>query len=118
MLPGVITRIWATVAVVLGIALIVISADKFVEGMKKARFTTWHEPFFTGLTIVSIGTSAPELSCRCRSLDGSPVALGNALGQTLPISRSCLGSQHLYFRYSFQNPVARTSFTHPYLSRV
>ena len=61
--------IWATVAVVLGIALTVISADKFVEGAASLASRLGMSHFLIGLTIVSdwhIGTRATGV--RCRSL--------------------------------------------------
>ena len=77
--------IWATVAVVLGIALTVISADKFVEGASSLASRLGMSHFLIGLTIVSIGTSAPELLVSAvAAFEGSPgLALGNALGSNI-----------------------------------
>ena len=81
--------IWATVAVVLGIALTVISADKFVEGAASLASRLGMSHFLIGLTIVSIGTSAPELLVSAvAAFEGSPgLALGNALDLISPILR-------------------------------
>ena len=86
--------IWATVAVVLGIALTVISADKFVEGSASLASRLGMSHFLIGLTIVSIGTSAPELLISAvAAFEGSPgLALGNALGSNITNIALVLGT--------------------------
>ena len=93
--------IWATVAVVLGIALIVISADKFVEGAASLASRLGMSHFLIGLTIVSVGTSAPELLVSAvAAFDGSPgLALGNALGSNITNIALVLGVTAFIFRY-------------------
>ena len=75
---------WAAVAVIGGIALAVLSADKFVEGAANLASRLGMSNLLIGLTIISIGTSAPELLVSAvAASNGSPsLALGNALGQT------------------------------------
>ena len=77
--------LWAIVAVVIGISLTVASADKFVDGAASlaSRFGMSH--FLIGLTIVSVGTSAPELLVSTvAAYEGTPgLALGNALGSNI-----------------------------------
>ena len=77
--------LWAIVAVVIGILLTVASADKFVDGAGSlaSRFGMSH--FLIGLTIISIGTSAPELLVSTvAAYQGAPgLALGNALGSNI-----------------------------------
>ena len=51
----------AIVATIVGIALTVVSADKFVDGASALADRLGMSHFLIGLTIVSIGTSAPEL---------------------------------------------------------
>ena len=86
--------IWATVAVVLGIALTVTSADKFVEGAASLASRLGMSHFLIGLTIVSIGTSAPELLVSAvAAFEGSPgLALGNALGSNITNIALVLGA--------------------------
>ena len=86
--------IWATVAVVLGIALTVVSADKFVEGAASLASRLGMSHFLIGLTIVSIGTSAPELLVSAvAAFEGSPgLALGNALGSNITNIALVLGT--------------------------
>ncbi len=72
-------------AVVLGLALLVWSADAFVDG---AAATAHHHkvpPLLVGMVIVGFGTSAPELVVSTlAALDGTPyLALGNAWGSNI-----------------------------------
>ena len=77
--------LWPIVAVVVGIALTIVSADKFVDGAASLASRLGMSHFLIGLTIVSIGTSAPELLVSVvAAYEGSPaLALGNALGSNI-----------------------------------
>ncbi|GAA6141566.1 calcium/sodium antiporter [Hydrogenophaga sp. 5NK40-0174] len=72
-------------AVITGLALLVWSADAFVDG---AAATAHHHkvpPLLVGMVIVGFGTSAPELVVSTlAALDGTPyLALGNAWGSNI-----------------------------------
>ena len=86
--------IWPIVAVVLGIGLTVISADKFVEGAANLATRLGMSHFLIGLTIVSVGTSSPELLVSAvAAANGSPsLALGNALGSNITNITLVLGA--------------------------
>ena len=85
---------WATVAVIGGIALTVLSADKFVEGAASLASRLGMSHLLIGLTIISIGTSAPELLVSAvAAFNGSPnLALGNALGSNITNIALVLGA--------------------------
>ena len=85
---------WAAVAVIGGIALAVLSADKFVEGAANLASRLGMSNFLIGLTIISIGTSAPELLVSAvAAFNGSPnLALGNALGSNITNIALVLGA--------------------------
>lgn len=70
---------------VLGIAALVWSADRFVEGAAAIANHYGLSPLMIGLTIVSIGTSAPEIlvSANAALDESSGLAVGNALGSNL-----------------------------------
>ena len=99
----------AIVAVIGGIALIVLSADKFVEGAANlaSRFGMSH--FLIGLTIVSIGTSAPEIMVSAvAAFNGSPgLALGNALGSNIANIGLVLGATAFIFPLVVSRPLVR-----------
>jgi cation:H+ antiporter len=72
-------------AIVAGFALLTWSADRFVAGASALAFNLNISPLIIGLTIVSLGTSAPEiLVSAVASLQGNGgLAIGNALGSNI-----------------------------------
>ena len=71
-----------------GLVVLVIAADKFVSGTAAIARNLGVSPLLIGLTIVGLGTSAPEiLVSAIASLHGNKgLAVGNAWGRILPIS--------------------------------
>ena len=72
-------------AVLLGLIVLVWSADKFVIGAAATARHLGMSPLLVGLTIVSIGTSAPEMFVSAMAaIDGAGnLAIGNALGSNI-----------------------------------
>jgi len=72
-------------AIVGGFALLTWSADRFVVGASAIAYNLKVSPLIIGLTIVSIGTSAPEiLVSAVAAWQGNPgLAVGNALGSNI-----------------------------------
>ena len=100
---------WATVAVIGGITLTVLSADKFVEGAASLASRLGMSHFLIGLTIISIGTSAPELFVSTvAALNGSPsLALGNALGSNIANIALVLGATACIFPLIVPRPLVK-----------
>lgn len=75
----------ATAAVVLGLALLVWSADRFVEGAAATARHLGMPALLIGMVVVGFGTSAPEMVVSAlASLQGNPgIALGNAYGSNI-----------------------------------
>lgn len=75
----------ALAAIVIGLVLLVWSADRFVEGASAAAVHGGVPPLLIGMLIIGFGTSAPELSVSVlSSLQGnSGIALGNAWGSNI-----------------------------------
>lgn len=75
----------AWLAVVAGLALLVWSADKFVEGASVTAKYAGMSPLLIGMVIIGFGTSAPEMVVSAiASLQGNPgLALGNAYGSNI-----------------------------------
>ena len=98
---------WASVAVIGGITLTVLSADKFVEGAASLASRLGMSHFLIGLTIISIGTSAPELFVSTvAALNGSPgLALGNALGSNIANIALVLGATACIFPLIVPRPL-------------
>lgn len=75
----------ASLAIIVGLVVLVWSADRFVLGAAATARNFGMSPLLIGMTIVSIGTSAPEIFVSATaSLDGSGIlAIGNALGSNI-----------------------------------
>ena len=72
-------------ALISGLALLLWSADRFVEGSVSLAKNLNVSPLMIGMVIIGFGTSAPELVVSVlASLNGSPgIALGNAYGSNI-----------------------------------
>ncbi len=75
----------AAVTILLGFIILIWSADLFVAGAASIAENMGMSPILIGLTIVSLGTSAPEvLVSLTASLSGSgELAVGNAIGSNI-----------------------------------
>jgi len=75
----------AFIAVALGLALLVWSADRFVEGSASTARHFRMPPLLIGMVIVGFGTSAPEMvvSALAASQGNPGIALGNAYGSNI-----------------------------------
>ena len=77
--------LWYVAVVVAGLIALVWSADIFVDGASAIAKRAGLTPMLIGLTIVSIGTSAPEIliSVMAAMSGSGDLAVGNALGSNI-----------------------------------
>ncbi|NUY56180.1 calcium/sodium antiporter [Salinivibrio sp. EAGSL] len=75
----------ATLAIIAGFALLVWSADRFVDGAAASAQYANVPPLLIGMLVVGFGTSAPEMVVSAMAaMDGNPaLALGNAIGSNI-----------------------------------
>lgn len=75
----------AILALLAGLALLVWSADKFVDGAAATAGYAGMPPLLIGMVVVGFGTSAPEMVVSAiAALDGNPaLAIGNAYGSNI-----------------------------------
>ncbi|MDP4917846.1 MAG: calcium/sodium antiporter [Haliea sp.] len=75
----------ATAAIVIGFVILIWSADVFIAGAASIAANLGMSPIIIGLTIVSIGTSAPEIlvSLTAALTNAGALAIGNALGSNI-----------------------------------
>ena len=68
-----------------GLVLLAGGADRFVEGAASLARNFGMSPMVVGLTVVAIGTSAPEMlvSAMAASAGNSGIAMGNVLGSNI-----------------------------------
>ncbi len=85
--------ILATLAILAGFALLVWSADRFVDGAAATAGHMGMPSLLIGMVIVGFGTSAPEMVVSAMAaLDGkTDLALGNALGSNIVNTGLILG---------------------------
>ena len=84
----------AFIAVILGLAMLVWSADRFVEGSAATARHFGMPPLLIGMVVVGFGTSAPEMvvSALAAWQGKSGIALGNAYGSNITNIALILGS--------------------------
>ena len=77
--------IYAILAVLFGLVLLIWSADKFVDGAATTAYRLGMPPLLVGMVVVGFGTSAPEIVVSAlASAQGNPgLALGNAIGSNI-----------------------------------
>lgn len=77
--------LYPTLALITGLVLLVWSADRFVIGAAATAKNFGMSPMLIGLTVVSFGTSAPEIlvSIMASVSDAGDLAIGNALGSNI-----------------------------------
>lgn len=86
--------IWQSfILVIIGLAMLVYGADVLVKGASRLALIFGMSPLLIGLTVVSFGTSAPELAISMfSSFQGvSELALGNVIGSNLFNTLAILG---------------------------
>lgn len=84
---------WDFVLLIVGMVLLIKGADFFVDGASKIA-KAFHIPsLIIGLTLVSMGTSAPELSVSLNAAlnNSNDISLGNVIGSNLCNSLLILG---------------------------
>ncbi len=97
------------IAVAFGLALLVWSADRFVEGSASTARHFSVPPLLIGMVIVGFGTSAPEMvvSALAASQGNPGIALGNAYGSNITNIALILGVTALIRPISVHSQVLR-----------
>lgn len=97
------------IAVVVGLLLLVWSADRFVEGAAATARHFGMPPLLIGMVIVGFGTSAPEMVVSAlASWQGNPgIALGNAYGSNITNIALILGLTALISPIAVHSQVLR-----------
>ncbi len=102
----------AFIAVVFGLALLVWSADRFVEGSAATARHYGMPPLLIGMVIVGFGTSAPEMvvSALAASQGNPGIALGNAYGSNIANIGLILGTTALIMPLSVHSGVLKREY--------
>lgn len=96
-------------AIILGLAVLVWSADRFIDSASAAASCFGVSPLFIGIIVIGFGTSAPELVVSAiAALEGSPaLALGNAFGSNIANIGLVLGLAALLYPIATSSSVIR-----------
>lgn len=99
----------ALAALVVGLVLLVWSADRFVEGSAAVARHLGMPPLLIGMVVVGFGTSAPELTVSVLATIGgnSGIALGNAYGSNIANIALILGLTALISPITVHSRVVR-----------
>jgi len=99
-------------AIIAGLVLLIWSADKFVSGAVSTALNLGMTPIMVGLTVVALGTSAPELIVSATAaLEGSSeLAVGNAIGSNIANIALVLSITILISAIPIKDSVLRTEF--------
>ena len=99
----------AIAAIIVGLALLVWSADRFVEGAASAARHVGMPPLLIGMVIVGFGTSAPEMmvSGLAAAQGNGGIALGNAYGSNITNIALILGITALISPIAVHSQVLR-----------
>lgn len=99
----------AILAVFFGLALMVWSADRFIDGSAAAARYFGMSPLLIGMVIVGFGTSAPEMVVSALAAsEGNPgIALGNAFGSNITNIALILGLTSLITPIAVHSRVLR-----------
>jgi len=99
----------ALAALVVGLVLLVWSADRFVEGSAAVARHLGMPPLLIGMVVVGFGTSAPELTVSVLATVGgnSGIALGNAYGSNIANIALILGLTALISPIAVHSRVVR-----------
>ncbi len=94
---------------IIGLIILTIAADKLVEGAAGVAHRIGISPLVVGLTIVAMGTSAPELVVSVQSsFEGNPgIAVGNCIGSNLFNIAAILGIAAIIRPIAVSKPVIR-----------
>lgn len=100
------------IAIAAGLALLVWSADRFVEGASATAQNLGVSTLVIGITIIGFGTSAPEILISLFSVfDNTPnLAIGNALGSNIANIGLILGCTALFIPLGFASKLLMREF--------
>jgi cation:H+ antiporter len=106
------------IALALGLAVLIWSADRFIDGAAATARHLGMPPLLIGMVVIGFGTSAPEMMVSAFSaLQGNPgVALGNAYGSNIANIALILGLTALISPIAFESAVLRNEL--PILTAV
>ncbi|MCU7890243.1 MAG: calcium/sodium antiporter [Candidatus Thiodiazotropha sp. (ex Ustalcina ferruginea)] len=101
-----------SIAILAGLIILVWSADRFISGAAALADNLGVSPMLIGLTVVGLGTSAPEvLVSTMAAVNGNPgLAIGNAIGSNIANIGLILGFTALIIPLSVHSSVLKREY--------
>ncbi|MCU7803344.1 MAG: calcium/sodium antiporter [Candidatus Thiodiazotropha sp. (ex Lucinoma annulata)] len=101
-----------SIAILVGLIILVWSADRFISGAAALADNLGVSPMLIGLTVVGLGTSAPEvLVSTMAAMSGNPgLAIGNAIGSNIANIGLILGFTALLIPLSVHSSVLKREY--------
>jgi cation:H+ antiporter len=95
----VITLLLPALAIIIGFALLIWSADKFILGASNTARSFSISPLIVGVVIVGLGTSAPEMlvSAIAAAQGNTGLSIGNAIGSNITNIGLMLGLTAIFY---------------------
>jgi cation:H+ antiporter len=99
-------------AIVAGLAILVWSADRFVDGAAAIAQHLGVSNLIIGITVIGFGTSAPEIAVSVIAVleDVPGIAVGNAIGSNIANIGLILGITALLAPFSVSNSLIRSEY--------
>lgn len=112
--------LFPTLGLLAGFVLLVVSADRFVEGASALAGNLGISPLMVGLLIVGFGTSAPEMlvSATAAWEDKAALAIGNAAGSNIANIGLILGVAALVRPLTVHSQVLRRELPVPLIAML
>lgn len=104
--------LYAAIAIIVGFVLLVWTADRFVIGSSAIARNLGVPPLIIGLTIVGLGTSAPEIfvSVMAALNNNTGLAVGNAIGSNIANIGLVLGVTALVSAMAVKSEILKREF--------
>ncbi len=97
--------------IVIGLIGLMFSADKFVHGASNLALNLKMSAILVGIVVVGIGTSAPEILVSANAaLNGSDLALGNAIGSNIANIGFIIGITALFIPITVKRTLVKKEF--------
>ncbi len=108
----------AYILLIIGFVLLIKGADFFVDGASNIAILMRISPIVVGLTIVSMGTSAPEATISIiASLEGSSdISIGNVVGSNIINITLIVGAAAFIFPFQVQKQTTKNEIPFTFLS--
>ena len=107
------------ILLIIGLAILVVSAEKFVDGASNIAYNYKIPAVIVGLTIVAFGTSAPEAATSLTLLNSNPAeVIGNVVGSNVFNILGVIGISTLFGAIAIDKDLIKRDFPFLIISTI